>query len=116
MIGDGDFVVFFNTDDFALTLEKWSAQEQGIQFSGIISVVDDVALDGYAVAAEYKLDYEFSKVQLKEGDELTVLTKSLDGGYVAGMRYKVKRPGWRSNDGLQGVAYLSSIKSGASCN
>lgn len=92
-----DLSVFYNTAEFARPFTLWTGTQENVVFNAIFSVVDEDALQGYAVTAQYQLHYPTSAATLKKGDVL------IDGADT----YIVRSEPRRLNDGLESSVLLS---------
>ena len=96
---DEDLSVFFDTDEFAIACVRQRAGQPDVPFSGILGVVDQDALQGYAVTAEHQLTYPTAAVQLAEGDTIAINAQM----------WRVRRDPTRVEDGSVSWALLSQV-------
>lgn len=96
MITD-DLSVFFDTDDFAIACTRWRGTEPPIPFMGILSEIDQEALQSYVVGTVRELQYPYAAVELLEGDEVVCGAET----------WRVARDGRRVNDGGEGATLLT---------
>ena len=96
-----DLSVFFNTAEFAHVCTLQRSGEPDVPFNAIFGVVDQTALQGYAITAEYELSYPTNAVQLLEGDNVL----------IDGQVWRVRRDPMRVADGRISSAFLSSTQS-----
>lgn len=94
-----DLDVFFDTDDFASACTRQRVGAPDWPFKGILGVVDQEALQGYAITAEHYLTYPTATVTLLEGDLIS----------TSGQLYKVRREPTRVEDGNVSHALLSKV-------
>ena len=67
-----DTIIFFRTDEFAVTCVRRRAAEPDVSFAAILASSDEEALDGYALAGEHRLRYPTAAVSLTQGDRVLV--------------------------------------------
>lgn len=99
-----DLGVFFDTDDFASVCTRQRAGTPDVPFNGIVGVVDQDALQGYAITAEHYLTYPTAAVALLEGDHISVT-----GPLGVSQLWKVRREPTRVEDGNVSHALLSKV-------
>lgn len=116
MTFEADLDVFYGPP-FGVGCARRRSAVDDIPFRGILGSVDELALEGYAVTAEYGLRYPTAEVDLDEGDRVLVgCNVDADGAVVlvagiaqGGTAYKVRTEPRRINDGAETAAILSSI-------
>jgi hypothetical protein len=90
-----------------------------VAFWGLRGTIDELALSGYAIAADISLRFWTSKVDLDEGDlvavgvatdpdDEAVIVLDADGLTTGGTLYEVRAEPMQVNDGRESVAGLSS--------
>lgn len=118
MIGEGDMAVFYDPDGFGRPCVRRRPSVADVPFVGILGAVDEIALEGYAVAAEHSLRYPSDAVDLDEGDLVLVGVERdaaggvrlVDGAAQGGVRYRVRTEPRILNDGAESGALLSRVR------
>ena len=92
MLGDDDLhTVFFSPDFARIWVRLADAENAQVQFPAVHGVEDVEGLQGYALSADYELNYITSDVDLHEGQTLQQLG--------SGALWRVRREPQRSADG-----------------
>lgn len=94
-----DLDVFFDTGDFASACIRQRVGTPDLPFKAILGVVDQEALQGYAITAEHYLTYPTAAATLLEGDHIG----------IGSTLYKVRREPTRVEDGNVSHALLSKV-------
>lgn len=97
-----DLAVFYGPE-FA---REFTHAPTGVVFRAIFGAADQHALDGYAITAEFEIQYPSASVTLREGDQ--VLDSGGDG-VPAGTVWQVRENPMRVNDGLESSVLLSRV-------
>lgn len=90
-----DLAVFYGPE-FA---REFTHAPTGVVFRAIFGVADQHALDGYAITAEFEIQYPSASVTLRDGDHV------IDSGTV----WKVRENPMRINDGQESSVLLSRV-------
>lgn len=101
---DEDMSAFFNTDEFARTFTRGAGTPQEVSFAAIFSVIDAESLQGYALNADFEINYPSEAVTLRKDD---VLTDGGGQGYAPGTLWKVREHPKRAVDGQESHAPLA---------
>lgn len=101
--------VFYSTDDFAQLCTPVRSGVPGVQFPGILAVVDEDLFDGQVQAGTHGLQFPSAAADLLVGDTLHTQRKLANGSLEAAQLWRVLRTPFRVVDGSESTVWLTPL-------